>query len=73
MVIGNYREIIDKAELEEKVESLSAEDMSDLTEEQLVGCIAWHFRRDHFIEGSLVSKSIADGHLLQLLKAFRDK
>jgi ADP-ribosylglycohydrolase len=30
--------------------------------------LTWHFRRDHFLEGSLISESIAEGKLLQLFR-----
>ena len=52
-------------ELNEKLERLDAS--------HILGCIAWHFRRDHFSEGSLIADSVAEGHMLRMLKCYVDK
>ena len=38
----------------------------------ILECIAWHFRRDHFDNGALI-QSIAQGHMLRMLKAYAAK
>jgi len=74
VVISEYGEIIEKSGLEEwNVASPSKEWAEKLTEEQLFAVIAWHFRRDHFINGSLIDDSIAEGYLLTLVKAVLKK
>ena len=66
----NYSEVVSEALTDEEVAKPTEEILNRLTTEQIVGCIAWHFRRDHFSEGSLISDSIANGYMLMLLKAF---
>jgi hypothetical protein len=39
------------------------------TEKQILAVIAWHFRRDHFSEGSWIADSVADGHMAVLVDA----
>ena len=39
----------------------------------ILACIAYHFRADHFDNGSLISKSIASGILLQMMAAYLEK
>ena len=70
IVIPNYSEVVSEALTDEEVAKPTEEILNRLTTEQIVGCIAWHFRRDHFSEGSLISDSIANGYMLMLLKAF---
>ena len=53
MVIYNYWEVVESAYLEKIVNEPSEEMLKGLTEEQILGCIAWHFRADHFNNGSL--------------------
>ena len=33
-----------------------------------VACLAYHFRRDHFCEGSLINDSVANGCVLRLME-----
>jgi len=70
LVIQNYGEVIETGKLDERlVSSPTADFISQLSEEQILACIAWHFRRDHFSEGSLIADSIANGKLLPYFKA----
>jgi hypothetical protein len=73
MVINDYSETVSAVLTDEQVSNPTEDMIKDLTSKQILGCIAWHFRRDHFCEGSLVSDSIANGYMLMLLKAFLDK
>ena len=70
LVIHNYREVIDEAGLDERLVSDPTDEFIEkLNEQQIIACIAWHFRRDHFSEGSLISDSIGNGKLLQYFEA----
>ena len=73
MVVKDYRSIIESAGISEKVNNPTVDMLNELNSTQILGCIAWHFRRDHFSEGTLISESIADGHMLRMLKAYVDK
>lgn len=37
-----------------------------------LACLTWHFRHDYFCEGSLTSRSIANGTLLRLFRHLRE-
>ncbi len=72
LVISNYQEVFQRWQLEE--ESIINADPAWLETQPylcVLACIAWHFRRDHFCEGSLINKSIADGIMLRLLCRLR--
>lgn len=70
IVIHGYDQIISDSELDEKLVSDPDEEfLNSLNKKQLLACIAWHFRRDHFAEGSLIRESVAEGILLKYLKA----
>ena len=73
IVVTDYMEIVEGGGLQDEVGEPSDEVLAALTPEQLLGCIAWHFRRDHFSEGSLISASIAEGHMLRMLEALAEK
>lgn len=65
--ISNYSEFLRRQNISEKVISESNELwLKEQPYECVLACITWHFRRDHFCEGSLISKSIATGALLRL-------
>ena len=70
MVIHNYSEIIEATGLQSIVNAPSMDNLKDLNREQILACIAWHFRADHFNNGSLINTSIADGYMLNMLKAY---
>ena len=59
--------------MKNKVAEPTEEELNALTAEQILGCIAWHFRRDYFSNGSLIDSSIAEGHMLWMLKAYVEK
>lgn len=70
IVIQDYGQIIEDSKLDQQlISDPSGEFISSLNKKQLLACIAWHFRRDHFSEGSLIGESIAEGILLKYVKA----
>ena len=74
VVVTNYREIIESTGLkEEAVDEPSSEWVETLTEDQLLACMAWHFRRDYFNNGSWICDSVANGYMLTLVKEYLDK
>ena len=73
IVVHNYGELVDAAGMKERVAKPVEEVLKALSSEQLLGCIAWHFRRDHFDNGSLIHSSIAEGHILRMLKVYAEK
>ncbi len=71
IVVSNYAKFT-----EDKEEIVSNPDdgfIDTLSKEEIMSCIAWHFRRDHFVEGSLINESFVDGSLLSLFKFFIKK
>ena len=73
IVVSNYMELVEEAGMQRKVAEPTEEDLKALSADQILGCIAWHFRRDHFSNGSLIDSSIAEGHMLRMLKAYVEK
>ena len=73
IVVTNYMELVEEAGMKNKVAEPTEEELNALTAEQILGCIAWHFRRDYFSNGSLIDSSIAEGHMLWMLKAYVEK
>ena len=66
IVVSDYQKIIAEGKMEERfVANPTEEFLEGLSIQQLIACIAWHFRRDHFVEGSLISDSIGRGVLLK--------
>ena len=47
--------------------------LEPLASRQILACIGYHFRADHFCDGSLEEDSLPNGSLLQLIKAYRCK
>ena len=72
IVVTNYGEIVQNFN-EEIVSEPTDDFIAGLSEQGIIGCIAWHFRRDHFSEGSLINESIANGSLLKYFKALIGK
>ena len=72
IVVPNYRELIKENSIDAWVASPTEERLAALDPEHILACIAWHFRRDHFSEGSLIADSIAEGHMLTMMKAYRE-
>ena len=73
IVVTNYMELVEEAGMKNKVAEPTEEELKALSADQLLGCIAWHFRRDYFSNGSLIDSSIAEGHMLRMLKAYVEK
>ena len=73
IVVTNYSDLVEEAGMKDMVAEPTEEDLKAITAEQILGCIAWHFRRDYFSNGSLISSSIAEGHILRMLKAYVEK
>lgn len=74
LVITNYHQVIQQYSLDEA--SIVTVDPSWLKDQPYLptlACIAYHFRRDHFSEGSLISKSIASGAMLQMLRHLKSQ
>jgi hypothetical protein len=73
IVVTNYMELVEEAGMKNKVAEPTEEELKALSANQILGCIAWHFRRDYFSNGSLIDSSIAEGHMLRMLKAYVEK
>jgi len=73
IVIHNYREITEKCGTSAEIAKPKQDFLEKLTSEQILACIAWHFRRDHFSEGSLVCDSIGEGYMLRMMQAYMSK
>ena len=72
LVISNYQEVLRRWQFEER--SIADADPAWLETQPylcVLACIAWHFRRDHFCEGALINRSIADGIMLRLLRRLK--
>lgn len=69
LVITNYHQVIRQYDLDE-ASIIDADPfwLKGLTYLPTLACIAYHFRRDHFCEGSLISESIASGAMLRMLQ-----
>jgi hypothetical protein len=67
-LLSDYQDIIERAKLDEKQISNADEGwLADVSTEELMACITYHFRRDHFAEGSLINSSVASGAMLRML------
>ena len=67
-VITDYGQVIEDGNISDRdLVSPTREWIAALTEKQILATIAWHFRRDHFSEGSWISDSVADGHMAVLV------
>lgn len=73
IVVQNYSELVESGRMKDKVAKPTEKDLNDLSAEQVLGCIAWHFRRDYYDNGYLMAYSIAEGHMLRMLKIYADK
>ena len=72
LVISNYQEVLQRWQLEKR-NAADADPAWLETQPYLcvLACISWHFRRDHFCEGSLIAQSIAEGIMLRLFRRLR--
>ena len=73
MVIGNYRDLVEENGIEAWVGRPSRERLMAQDADHVLACIAYHFRADHFSNGSLISDSVAGGSMLLMLRAYLDK
>ena len=72
LVITNYGKVIDYWDLDEQ--EIATADPVWLEQQPylcVLASIAWHFRCDHFCEGSLIHDSIASGALLRLFRRLK--
>lgn len=72
LVISNYQAVLQRWRLEGR--SVAVADPAWLETQPylcILACISWHFRRDHFCEGTLIAQSIADGIMLRLFHRLR--
>lgn len=73
MIIANYRQVMEYWKLDEN--QIMRANFSWLVQQpylSVLASIAWHFRRDHFCEGSLINSSIADGAMLRLFQRLKE-
>ena len=69
LVIADYRGKMSELGLDERnVMRAEKEWVEQLSIEGATACLAYHFRRDHFCEGSLIYDGIADGCVLRLME-----
>ena len=73
IVVTNYSDLVEEAGMQNKVAEPTEKELKTLSADQILGCIAWHFRRDYFSNGSLIDSSIAEGHMMRMLKAYVEK
>ena len=74
VVVTNYGQIIEETGISDRDLQRPKEEWADsLTEDQLLASIAWHFRRDHFSEGSWIADSVANGYMLVLVQSYLKK
>lgn len=67
LVISNYAQVVQRWDLKEyHMVQADTEWLHHQSYLPTLATIAWHFRRDHFMEGSLINTSIASGALLRL-------
>ncbi len=72
LIITNYDKFINLLEIDERLIIKAEPDwVSELSYEGILTCIAYHFRRDHFIEGSLINDSITSGAMFRLFSKLR--
>ena len=70
-LIKDYYLVIKKGKLNnEDVSKPSKEWISSLSKHEIIACITYHFRMDHFNEGSMLNYSIAEGYLLNLVQGY---
>lgn len=69
----NYRELVEENGIMNWIRRPDEKQLRSLDAEHILACIGWHFRRDRFVEGSLISDSIAHGYLLCMLKMYLEK
>ena len=73
MVIPHYDVLLEHDGMNDWVSRPTKELLEPLDSEHVQACISWHFRREHFVEYSLVSDSIAGGFMLLMLETLSEK
>lgn len=74
IVINHYNSVIENSNLDkDHVSKPEKEWVATLSKEQTIACIAYHFRMDHFDNGSLLSYSVGEGHMLAFVQGYLDK
>ncbi|MCR4598184.1 MAG: hypothetical protein K5678_04025, partial [Acetatifactor sp.] len=74
VVIADYGQVVEDGKLSAQDLAEPAKEWLDsLTDKQILAVIAWHFRRDHFSEGSWISDSVANGHMAVLVDALLER
>ena len=73
IVIQNYGDLINENRINEWVAEPTEEQLQNLDAEHVLACIAWHFRSDHFANGSMIFHSIRYGYMLRMLKIYLEK
>ena len=53
---------------EEKIIRSESDWVEQLSVNGAAACLAYHFRRDHFCEGSLIQNGLANGCILRLME-----
>lgn len=68
--LSNYPDVLSLYGLDSgQMDQLNVDELPYLA---TLACLTWHFRRDHFCEGLLTSRSIANGTLLRLFRHLRE-
>ncbi len=73
LVIPHYYELLKHYGIKDWISRPTKELLEPLDAGHVQACISWHFRRDHFVEESLVSDSIAGGYMLLMLETLNEK
>lgn len=68
LVISNYLEFAEKFD-QKLIMNPTDEFISKLSEKELLACIAYHFRNDHWDNGALISNSFTSGALEKYFEA----
>ena len=69
VVINDYAKVIEEVNMSiDNIKTPSDEWVSTLSDKEILACIAWHFRRDRFAEGSYISEAVGKGYLLMFIK-----
>lgn len=74
LVITNYQQVIEQYNLDETdIENAEFSWLEQQSYLPTLACIAYHFRRDHFNEGSLIRESIGSGAMLRMLRHLKSQ
>lgn len=67
---NRHKDVLKKCHVE-SAQLMQPTDMflSTLTEQQIIACISYHFRADHWDPGSLIHESLWSGALLKFFEA----